>query len=141
MSYDMARNIQKYGRKQATLTGSNITCTFRGPKGKKGYLLDYGFEDLTTTFAGGTNTPKVEVGVSGTLAQFGAAFDAGAAVAPLGMKSVASTYAEGDTTNFGTYMVLRELPADTDIYLTCIVATGGGAAGVADFFARVEWDN
>lgn len=137
MSYD-ARKFIKYARSAVTLTGA-VTITGIGPKGKKGRLIDYGIEDISTTTAGASTTPVVEVGLTGTLAAYGAAFDVGALTAPAA-KSVRSTYKESDA-GFATQMVLADLPADTPILLTLVPASGGGAAGVGAPFMIIAWDD
>lgn len=138
MSYDN-RSPQRYGASQVTLTSSDKTFAFIGPKGKKGRLLDYGIDGITTSTAGGTNTPQVKVGNAGTADAYGKAFDVGALTAP-SSKSVASTYRPIDS-SWATYMANQDLPADTQIIITAVAATGSGAAGVGNVFAVVAWDD
>lgn len=137
MSYD-ARKYIKTARPGVTLTGA-VTLTAVGPKGKKGRLIDYGIEDISTTTAGASTTPVVEVGLTGTLAAYGTAFDVGALTAPAA-KSVRSSYKESDAT-FATLMAQPDLPADTPILLTLVPASGGGAAGVGSPFMIIAWDD
>lgn len=149
MSYDRAPyhpNQIRYARPQFTLT-SNASFAFTGPKGKKGRLLDYGIDDISTTTGGATNTPKVQVGINGTLAQFGAPFDVGVLTAP-NAASVAATFrraadppATGVNVNWSNLMVLEDIPAGTQVLLSLIGATGAGAAGVGTVFMIIAWDD
>lgn len=137
MSYDRRRLI-RYDIKQATLT-SNATRTIIGPKGKKGWLFDYGIDGISTSTAGATNGPKVSVGTTGSAAAYGAAFDVGTLTAP-SAKSVASTYHPADA-GYATYMQNQVLPADTLVQLSIVAAAGSGAAGVGDAFMVIAWDD
>jgi len=137
MSYDRAKPI-RYDIKQATLT-SNATRTFIGPKGKKGRLLDYGIDGISTSTGGATNGPKVSVGTTGSAAAYGAAFDVGTLTAP-SAKTVASTYHPSEA-GYSTYMVNQVLPADTLVQLSIVAAAGSGNAGVGDAFMLIAWDD
>lgn len=138
MSYD-ARRVRRYDMDQITMTSSDKVRVFRGPKGKKGWLVDYGIDGISTTTAGATNTPKVSVGTVASAAAYGALFDVGALTAPEA-KSVASTYTPTDT-SWATYMTNQEIAADTLVQLTCVAATGSGAAGVGNPFMLIAWDD
>lgn len=119
--------------------GADDNMTFKGPKGKEGLLYDYGVYNVTETFAGGTTTPKMSVGNAADADHYGDDFDFGALVADTsGGKSIRSTYAPG-TTGWNTYMLIRELPADTAIYGVMIAATGSGLTGHANAFVDVIW--
>lgn len=138
MSYDNHKAV-RYAMDQITMTSSDKVRTFRGPKGKTGRLLDYGIDGISTTTAGATNTPKVSVGTVASAAAYGAAFDVGALTAPEA-KSVASTYRPTDAA-WSTYMTNPEIPAGTLVQLTCVAATGAGAAGVGNPFMLIAWDD
>lgn len=143
MSYSNRLPPTKYTWPQQTLTGSNLTFYIQGPKGKGGTLYDYGMFNVQTTFAGASNTPQMEVGVSGTLAAYGGLYDFLTLAIAAGMKSIRSTYrpVKPDKTNFDLYLKGVAIPADTLIVVTVIVATGGGAAGAAQPFVEIVWDD
>lgn len=138
MSYDNGKPI-RYAMDQITMTSTDKVRVFRGPKGKRGRLVDYGIDGISTTTAGATNTPKVSVGTVASAAAYGALFDVGALTAPEA-KSVASTYRQTDT-GWTTQMTNPYIAADTLVQLTCIAATGGGAAGVGNPFMIIEWED
>ena len=118
---------------------SDQTRTIKGPKGKVGRLWDYGVQCVTTTFAGGTTTPKMEVGKSGTLAAYGVAYDFGTLSTTGGSKSPRTDLQTDDATWRSAAFVDADIPKDTIVYCTMVAATGGGAAGIADFFAEIIW--
>lgn len=122
-----------------TATGSNVTRTIKGPKGKVGRLWDYGCQTVTTLFAGATNTPQMEVGKSGTLAAYGVAYDFGLLDVTSGSKSPRIDLLPEAATWRSAAFVDADIPKDTIVYCTIIVATGGGAAGAGDFFAEIIW--
>ena len=140
MAYNENRQVIRYSMDQITMTSTDKTRAFIGPKGRKGTLLDYGIDGISTTTAGGTNTPQVKVGTVGTSTAYGAAFDVGALTAP-NAKSVASTYRPTDTAFYSTYITNDTLAADTLFVLTCVAATGSGAAGVGNPYCVVAWDD
>lgn len=137
-SYDN-RAPTRYSMDQITMTSTDKVRSFRGPKGKAGRLLDYGIDGISTTTAGATNTPQVSVGTAADPDAYGEEFDVGALTAP-NAKSVASTYRPTDS-GWATYMVNQTIPADTLVQLTCVAATGGGAAGVGNPFMLIAWDD
>lgn len=120
-------------------SGSDITRTITGPKGKAGKLWDYGVTTVTTTFAGGTTTPKMEVGKSGTLAAYGVAYDFGLLTTILGSKSPRVDLQTDVTTWHSAAFVDTDIPKDTIVYATFLAATGIGAAGIADMFMEIIW--
>jgi hypothetical protein len=131
--------IKRYQFSGIAFNSSNVTRTITGPKDKAGYLWDYGVQTVTTTFAGASSTPMMEVGISGTLAKYGVAYDFGTLSTTGGSKSPrtdlqtdASTWASAAFTN-------PVIAKNTIVYLTFIAATGGGAAGVADMFCEIIW--
>lgn len=121
----------------ADLHTADITKYIRGPAGLRGRLVDC-LAAVTTTLAGATTKPILKVGVSGTLGQ-SLNWNLGAATAgagPLRASAQAGTAALQRDSNTGALPVM---PADTDIILTFVAATGSGAAGVADLNFTFEW--
>lgn len=138
MSYDNGKPI-RYGMDQITMTASDKTRAFRGPKGKRGRIVDAGIDGISTSTGGATNGPKVSVGTVATPGAYVAQFDVGTLTAPEA-KSIASTYRQTDT-GWATYMTNPYIPADSLFLLTCTAAAGGGAAGVGNPFVLVEWED
>ena len=119
--------------------GADILYYVKGPKGKAGRLHDYGVDNVTEVFNGGTLNPKMAIGIVGNADYYGDDFDLGAAAVAGGSKSIRTTYAPTDT-GFATYMLIPELPADTVVMVTCEAATGSGLTGKAFPFVDIIWD-
>lgn len=116
------------------------TWVIQGPKGKKGRLLDYGLEGVTTTYTNTTTAAIVKVGKSGALAVYGAAINYGATATAnaVGLNALAAT-ADPAVLFSATYILLAELPADTPVYLTAVAPTGGSPAGKGTVFMWIGW--
>lgn len=112
------------------------TFSIMGPKGKSGRIWDYGVEGTIEVFNGSTITPKIAVGTTSDPDAYGDELDLNA-LADNDYKSVRSTYAE-TATGFTTLMVNQEVPADTEIYLSCTVATGS-PTGQGVPFVIIDW--
>lgn len=140
MSYSLP-NRQKYSFGPVAALTSDETYAMCGPKGKKGRLYDYGFEGVTTVFAGDTTKPTISVGVIGTLGAYGAIFAVGA-IADNTAKSVRSTYDPViDKTSFEALVLPGTIPADTALVLSVVGATGGSAGGVGKPFCIIDWED
>lgn len=138
MSYDNP-NRQKYSFGNFDFGGgANETFSVKGPKGKAGRLWDYGVEGVIEVFEGTTTTPKIAVGTTSDPDAYGDELDLDG-VADNDYKSVRSTYAEHDT-GFTTQMVDRDLPADTEIYVTCTAGVGS-PTGQGVPFVVIDWAN
>jgi hypothetical protein len=136
MSYDNPDRVT-YSHLAVALSGGNVTRILRGPKGKRGRIVDLS-TSLTTTTGGATTPPIIQVGVSGTLGKY-AAWSIGAAGAGVTAPAAANaTNVVGAIIN-NADATPQILPADTDIYLTFVSATGAGAAGVGDFHTTIAW--
>lgn len=112
--------------------------TIVGPSGKSGILVDYGVQGVTEVFAGSTVTPKIAVGTSSDPDAHGEELDLDAVALNSG-KSVLSTAPAGSTT-YDTYMVDRNLAADTAVYVTCTGATGS-PTGIGVPFVDIIWQD
>ena len=120
--------------------GADDNFTFKGPKGKEGLLWDYGVFAVTESFAAGTNTPRMMIGNASDDNHYGAEFDFGALAADTsGGKSIRTTYRPTIDAGWLTYMLIRDLPADTAIYAKCVAGTGSGLTGMAIPFVDVIW--
>lgn len=140
-AYDSFRT--KYHFPGISFASSDVLRYIIGPKGKSGLLWDYGLDTVTTLFAGGTTTPKMAVGIVGTAAAYATAYDFGLAAVAGGSVSIRTKYREGIDASFLTYMPVatRSIAADTVVMVTFSAATGGGAAGVADGFVEIIWQD
>ena len=67
---------EKYAFAHDFGAGSN-NYTFKGPKGKKGLLLDYGIEGVTETFNEVTTAATISVGIAANLDAYGEEIDIG----------------------------------------------------------------
>ena len=97
----------------------------------KGNLVDVGVCNITEAFAGNTTDGQVQLGVDGDLDAY----------ALLNVAAGANS-AIGDTFNTSgdTDAILAvELPADTQVEMTCVVGTGGTPAGIGTPYAVVAW--
>lgn len=131
-----------------TLSGAAGPFAVLGPKNKKGRLLDYGIDGITTSTAGATNTPGVSVGPPGTAQGNGANFFTGvltapnsASVAALNTRFNPAPGTPGINPAWSALMVNEDLPANTLVVLTFIPAAGAGAAGVGVPFMIIAWDD
>lgn len=111
-----------------------------GPKGKAGRLYDYGMFGVTEAFAAGTTLPKMSVGTVADPDHYGDDFSMGAATVAGGGTSIRGTYAPTDA-GFATYMLIRDLPKDTAVMVTCTAGVGSGLTGIADAYVDIVWDN
>ncbi len=120
--------------------GADILYYVLGPKGKAGRLYDYGIENVVEALAAGTNLPKMSVGTVADPDHYGDDFSLGAAAIAGGTKSIRTTYTPTDA-GFATYMLIRDLPADTVVMVTCTAGTGSGLTGQATPFVEIVWDD
>lgn len=114
--------------------GGNV-FSFKGPKGKKGLLVDYGVEGIIEAF---TANGAVAVGNASDADAYGEEIALGASAADTVGTVSARTLADSPDDLRDTYIVEPDLPADTAIYITC---TQDGSTGQANAFAVVEWQD
>ena len=134
MAYD-SDNIETY-QFPSLDWGNNVSEVFgfRGPKGKKGRLVDYGMMGATEAFTGAVT---VAVGNAADADAYGEEFDVDG-LADADQKSVASENDPiADKAAYDALMVEPDLPADTAIKVT---VTGVAAAGIGTPFVKVRWD-
>lgn len=136
MSYDDP-NRMTYTFGPYTFTADE-TFSIQGPKGKKGRLWDYGVYGVTTAFAGATTTPQLAVGTPSDQDAYGNEFDFGTLADNSG-QSVRSTYYPYHA-SFDDYLLNAVIDADQEVVIKAIGATGGGAAGVANFYCIIDWE-
>ena len=109
--------------------------SFKGPKGKKGQLIDYGVEGITEAFVA---TASVAVGLAGNADAYGEELLMGSS-APDTVGTLSAKTEATDPDDFrATYVVEPDIPADTAIYITCVADS---TSGMANAFAVVEWQD
>ena len=120
---------------------SGEVFSFKGPKGKKGQLIDYGIEGITETFNAVTTAASVAVGNASDPDAHGEELSLGTSAADTVGTLSARTEATDPDNLRAAYIVEPDIPADTAIYMTCVAPTGGTPAGMAVPFAIVEWQD
>lgn len=130
MSYDKPNRI-KYAFHFDAGNNGNETFTVKGPKGKAGYLWDYGVEGVTEAFVADCT---ISVGTSGDPDEYGDEFAMGALALDT-PKSIRTEYSEYDA-GFETYMVKRDIPKDTGVVMTVV---DDSTSGIGEFFMIIDW--
>jgi hypothetical protein len=130
-TYDNPLRIN-YPLGSVTVSTSDATKSIKGPAGHKGrvVLVSAG---VTTTTAGSTSTPRVQVGRSGALTRY-ADMDVGAVTAP---EMVSAGEASASLTK-DSYRLQSEIAADEEVLVTLKAAVGSGA-GVIEPSVTIEW--
>lgn len=112
--------------------------TWKGPKGKTGTLIDYGFGNPTVLFTAVTTPATIAIGISADRDAYGEEFSAGTLDVSLGLLSVRTLYNTPGTID--DYILNNgHMPKDTIIYITLIAPTGGSPAGTATPYVRLAW--
>lgn len=110
----------------------------RGPKGKKGRLIDYGVQSIQENFAG-TTPATIAVGNASDPDAYGDELSLGTTAATAGGLTVRSQYdPASNKTSFDALMLNPELPADTAIYVTSTEAVTG-PTGQACPWVVIDW--
>ena len=134
MSYD---NLESEKRLYAVRAndfggGTDTTTKVIGPAGKRGRVKSVWIDHVTETFVGTTTGGGVYVGKSGTTdAYFKSNLTALKGSAPA--VGIPVNLADTLTT------VDLEIPADTEVYITCIATVGGTVTGIADANVLIHW--
>lgn len=111
--------------------GALANASFKGPKGKKGRLIDIEVSNITEAFANDTSGGEVRVGTTGDA-------DAYAQMAVADATAIGDVFrATQDDTDA---IIDADLPADTQIEVTATQCVDGTlAAGIADVVVVVDW--
>ena len=137
MAYDNPNRI-KYTHYFDFGAAADLNVSIRGPKGKAGRLWDYGVEGTTEIFAADTITPKISVGTTSDADAYGDELVL-TGLASQHATSIRMLYAEQDS-GFSTYMLDREIPKDTEVYMGLIGATGN-PTGIGTAFVIIDWQD
>ena len=113
---------------------------FKGPKGKKGKLVDYGVHHPTETFTADTLPAYVSVGTAADADAYGEELSMGLLAADAGSKSV-RTETVGDEIDNYILPAGLSMPKDTKFGIHCTAPTGGTPAGIAQPFCIVDWED
>lgn len=130
--YDMPHRLT-YAYSAISFAGGDLTRVIKNPrKGSKGKVRSINIH-ATTTFAGATTKPRVQVG-DGVIATKYADVDGGALAADSAL--IGRDQASGIAALAIPHVLTS---SDGDLTVTFKAATGAGAAGVADVHIEVEW--
>ena len=134
MSYDSPMRIT-YSR-NAINFGTSTSRILRGPKGKRGRVVDINVSG-TTLFTAVTTEGRVDVGVAGSAATL-------IANATMPLSTLAAGAALNASNVSGALVgqpgsAIPYLAADTDFTIGFIAPTGGSPAGVADVDVTIDW--
>lgn len=110
----------------------NSSHSFQGPKGKTGRLIDIHLS-ATETFNSVTTDGYTDIGTAADPDAY-AHFVQGDLAAT---DSVCGTDGATDT----DWLISAEIPADTQVEVTCVAPTGGTPAGIATTTVVVDWDD
>lgn len=140
--YDNHRDHHQWGL-QDFGTGSSVLLYTIGPKGKDGWLWDYGIEAIAEAFSATTLHPGMQVGTVSDEDAYGDLIRWTSAAIADGRHSIRTTYVEdyASDSDWSTYMLDQELPADTVVMVTLEEGTGGSDTGQAIPFIDVFWSN
>lgn len=135
MGYSNGREIA-YTLGELDFGATSENFGIRGPKGKAGRLIDYGVQGCTEAFAGGTGA-TIAVGTAADPDAFGEELTIVCADA----SGYTARSAARDVDDLENMIVNAEIPADTIVQITCVVASGGAEAGKACPHVIIHWDD
>lgn len=101
------------------------TFAIKGPAGKQGKVLQI-HNSVTTSYVGTTTPGAVQVGKSGELAAYGELL-----VGAAGAGTAAGAAVQG--------VGSADIPADTDVLVTCKAPTGDSVAGQGHVTVAIRW--
>lgn len=106
---------------------TDVATSFQGPVGKRGEIVDV-FVVASEVFNAPTTEAVVEVGIAA----------GGADYVNFGLGTTAATDTAQASDTSGD-IVLRALPADTQIEVTFVAVTGTSPTGIANIHIVVDW--
>jgi hypothetical protein len=113
----------------------------KGPKGRKGKLVDYGVHHVTEAFTADTLPAYVSVGTAADADAYGDELSMGTAAIDVGSVSVRTSFRDPDDLDDYILDAGLSLPADTKVGLHCTSPTGGTPAGIAQPFMIIDWED
>ena len=126
MSYSNAE-ILTYSYGEHDFGAASETFRFKGPAGKKGYIIDVNVS-ATETCTADTTEGAVKIGSA----------EAGAQYVNMGLGTLADKAAQ-NASDTAADIVLRDLPADTAVWVQLLAPTGGTPAGKGFVQIMVRW--
>lgn len=139
MSYETKRrNRIKYQKTFDAGGNGDLEFAFRGPKGKKGIIYDYGIEGVTETFTVGEGS--IAIGSTADADAYGEEFPT-SGLAAEDAASVRNTYVVEKHSTTQTDLrdfIVGEIPADGKALMTVVDTT---LDGIGTFWCIVEWED
>jgi len=131
MSYDIKQRTVHKVVENDFGGGADTTTKILGATGLRGHVALVQIDKVTETFVGTTTGGGVYVGLTGNT-------DAYFASNLTQLKT--SAPAVGVPVNLvDTLTGYNEIPADTEVYITCIATVGGTVTGIADVTVYIDW--
>jgi hypothetical protein len=133
MSYDNLNSEQRQYVVRANNFGGGADTTTKvvGPAGKRGRVLNVWVDHVTVTFVGTTTGGGVYVGKSGSTSAY---FKSDLTTLKGSSPAVGIPVNLADTLTGDT-----EIPADTEVWITCVATVGGSVTGTADANVLIHW--
>lgn len=140
--YDNPNRITYRFHDGVTMTGTTVEFAFRGPKGKKGDIWDYGVYGVTTALTTKNSAGvacMVAIGSTADMDAYGEELDFGglAAEDAKSVRQTASVTATSTATELLSDYIVGSIPADSKALLTVQESSDG----VASFFVTVDWSD
>jgi hypothetical protein len=121
--------------------GANETFHVRGPKGKAGRLYDYGVFGIIEVMNGDTLDPTIAVGTPADADAYGEEYTLSTALAPDNHAISIRTEYKPTHATFNDYILDGDIPADQEVMVSCVAATGSNLTGQAVPFVDIIWDD
>lgn len=132
MSYDNG-NIVTHRSVAITTTSGAATYAIRGPKGKRGRLVDVIATCTTSHVLGSSTVTGLLIGKSGDTDAYGT-FKPPALTAATGV----ATLLDADSAD-SAVVAGHLIEADSEVLLTTVANSGGSAAGVLLYDVLIDW--
>ncbi len=136
MPYEVP-DIRVYDYNAINFVSGAGTRHIKGPKGKRGLLVDIEVE-VTTSFVGTTTPGIVQVGESGDTDKYGL-LNVGAAAAGTAAGSSLVASGSGTLSQKPNPSDTVYIDADEDVLVTIVAPTGGSPAGIGDVRITIDW--
>jgi hypothetical protein len=137
MSYDKPNRVTYLFENHDFGAGSG-THNIVGPKGKAGFLRDFGIQDVTETFTNDTTPGYIAIGTSSDADAYGDELDLATTAANSGLTVLSSNSSQA---SIDAAFPDRTIPADTTVRVTMTAPTGGTPAGIAKPYVVIDWQD